>query len=282
MTEPRTSAPKTIVLTGASDGIGASAARLLHAEGHRVVLVGRSPGKTEDVAGPLAADWYTADFADLGQVRTLARDLRAAHPRIDVLANNAGGLFSGPERTTDGFEKTFQINHLAPFLLTHELLDVLLGSRASIVNTSSIGARLFGRVDVEDLNTWRGFTPNRAYGNGKLANILFTRGLHARYAGRGLSSVAFHPGNVATNFAAESTSYLRPVYHTWLRRFLISSERGGANLAHFCTGTPGTDWQSGGYYDDRRRPGRTNPQAADDDLVLRHWQASAGMLGLPV
>ncbi|AUI50962.1 SDR family NAD(P)-dependent oxidoreductase [Arthrobacter crystallopoietes] len=274
-------APKTIVITGASDGIGAAAAQILHAQGDKVVLVGRSPEKTEGVAEPLGADWFTADFQDLHQVRTLAKTLKAAYPRIDVLANNAGGLFAGPERTSDGFEKTFQVNHLAPFLLTHELLDVLLDSRASIVNTSSIAAKLFGRINIDDLNTWNGFTPNKAYGNSKLANILFTRGLHQRYSSQGLSAVAFHPGNVATNFAAETTSYLRHVYRTALSRFLITPERGGANLAYFCTGTPGTDWESGRYYSDRRRISRTNPQAADDNLVRRHWEASAQMLGLP-
>ncbi|NMR29172.1 SDR family NAD(P)-dependent oxidoreductase [Crystallibacter degradans] len=274
-------APKTIVITGASDGIGAATARLLHAQGDKVVLVGRSPEKTERVAKPLAADWFTADFQDLHQVRTLAKTLKAAYPRIDVLANNAGGLFAGPERTSDGFEKTFQVNHLAPFLLTHELLDVLLDSRASIVNTSSVAAKLFGRINIDDLNTWNGFTPNKAYGNSKLANILFTRGLHQRYSAQGLSAVAFHPGNVATNFAADTTSYLRHVYRTALSRFLISPEQGGANLAYFCTGTPGTDWESGRYYSDRRRISRTNPQAADDNLVRRHWEASAQMLGLP-
>jgi NAD(P)-dependent dehydrogenase (short-subunit alcohol dehydrogenase family) len=205
----RMTAPKTIVITGASDGIGAAAAQILHAQGEKVVLIGRSPEKTEGVAKPLGADWFTADFQDLHQVRTLAKTLKASYPRIDVLANNAGGLFAGPERTGDGFEKTFQVNHLAPFLLTHELLDVLLDSRASIVNTSSVAARLFGRVNIDDLNTWNGFTPTKAYGNSKLANILFTRGLHQHYSAQGLSAVAFHPGNVATNFAADTTSYLR-------------------------------------------------------------------------
>ncbi|EMY33907.1 short-chain dehydrogenase [Arthrobacter crystallopoietes BAB-32] len=271
---------RTIVITGASDGIGAAAARILHAQGDRVVLVGRSEEKTEAVARPLGADWYTADFADLDQVRQLAKNLNAAYPRIDVLANNAGGLFSGPQRTKDGFEKTFQVNHLAPFLLTHELLDVLLASGASVVNTSSIGARLFGRIDISDIETWNRFTPNRAYGNGKLANILFTRGLHDRYHTQGLSAVAFHPGNVATNFAADTSSYLRHVYRTALNRFLISAERGGANLAWFCTGAPGADWLSGRYYNDRGRLSRTNPQASDNALVDQHWQLSARMLGV--
>jgi len=270
---------RTIVITGASDGIGAAAARILHAQGDRLVLVGRSEEKMEAVAQPLGADWYTADFADLDQVRLLAKNLNA-YPRIDILANNAGGLFSGPQRTKDGFEKTFQVNHLAPFLLTHELLDVLLASRASVVNTSSVGARLFGRIDIGDIETWNRFTPNRAYGNSKLANILFTRGLHQRYHSEGLPAVAFRPGNVATNCPAATSSYLRHVCRTALNRFLIPADSGGANLAWFCTGTPGIDWQSGRYYNDRRRPSRTNPQAADNALVDQHWQLSAQMLGL--
>lgn len=200
--------------------------------------------------------------------------------RIDVLAHNAGGLFSGPHRTADGFERTFQVNHLAAFLLTHELMDVLLASRAAVVNTSSVGARLFGRLDIDDLNDWDSFTPTKAYGDAKLANILFARGLHARYHDQGLNAVAFHPGNVATNFASDTTHFLRRVYHSWMKVFLISPERGGHNLTHFVEGTPGETWVSGEFYGSHGRISRTNPQAYDDNLVRQHWERSAEMLGL--
>jgi NAD(P)-dependent dehydrogenase (short-subunit alcohol dehydrogenase family) len=107
---------KTIVITGASDGIGAAGARLLHGDGHRVVVVGRSPEKTKAVADELGVEGFVADFARLDEVRRLAAELDVACPTIDVLANNAGGIFGDRTKTADGFELTFQVNHLAPFL----------------------------------------------------------------------------------------------------------------------------------------------------------------------
>ncbi len=272
---------KTVVLTGASDGIGAAAAADLARDGHRLLLVGRSESKTRAVAESVGVErWFLADFERLDDVRRLAGELRAECDRIDVLANNAGGFFSGPHRTVDGFERTFQVNHLAAFLLTHELMDLLLASRAAVVSTSSVAARLFGRLDIDDLNDWNTFTPTKAYGDSKLANILFTRGLHARFHDQALTAVAFHPGNVATNFASDTTHFFRRVYHTWMRSFLISPERGGRNLTHFIAGTPDQTWLSGEFYGSHRRISRTNPQAYDDDLVREHWERSTTMLGL--
>jgi hypothetical protein len=124
---------RTIVITGASDGIGAAAARRLSRNGDKVVVVGRSQSKTIAVAEELGADYFVADFADLSQVRALAEKIRCEYPRIDVLANNAGGLVSKPQVSADGLEKTYQVNYLAPFLLTTELLDVLVESRATVL-----------------------------------------------------------------------------------------------------------------------------------------------------
>lgn len=271
---------RTIVITGASDGIGAAASRQLAETGARLILVGRSPEKTRTVAAATGAEHHVADFARLDDVRRLAGELNEVCERIDVLANNAGGMFSGPTVTQDGFEKTFQVNHLAPYLLTHLLIDKLIGSRSAVVNTSSIGARLFGHIDLEDLNNWAGFSPNKAYGDAKLANILFTKELHERFHGRGLSSVAFHPGNVATNFASDTDSYFQRVYHGALRAFLISPEQGGARLRHFIEGQPGRAWTSGEYYGAPGRIGRTNRQAYDASVAVEHWRRSAAMLSI--
>src|SRR5699024_7657554 len=166
---------------------------------------------------------------------------------------------------------TFHDNTLPPFLLPPRLAARLLRSRATVVAASSIASSAFSRLDLADIQTLPPYRPNRAYGNAKLANILFTKELHARFGQQGLSAVAFHPGAVATNFASETSSYLRQVYHGLLQRFLVSPEQGGANLAHFISGRPGIDWESGGYYNDRRRPGRTNRRAADREVVRRHW-----------
>jgi len=273
---------KTIVITGASDGIGAAAAVRLAGEGHEVVLVGRSETKMAAVAAKAGVErYFLADFEHLDQVRRLAAELRDHCRRIDVLANNAGGMFDGPHRTDDGFERTFQVNHLAPFLLTHTLMDVLLASTAAVVNTSSIAARMFGHIDTADLECYDGFTQTKAYGAAKLGNVLFTRGLHNRYSDQGLTTLAFHPGTLATGFAGGTTHILRRVYHTPLKVFLGSADRGGRNLAHFAAGTAGTTWVSGEFYGANRRIARTNPQAYDDSLVNEHWERSAQMLGLP-
>jgi NAD(P)-dependent dehydrogenase (short-subunit alcohol dehydrogenase family) len=271
---------RTIVITGASDGIGAAASRQLAGSDARLVLVGRSPEKTRTVAEEIGADYHCADFTRLDEVRDLAATLRRTCDRIDVLANNAGGIFSGPTATPDGFEMTFQVNHLAPTLLTHLLIDLLVESRAAVVNTSSIGARLFGRIALDDLNTWRDFTPNLAYGNAKLANILFTKGLHERFHAQGLSAMAFHPGIVATNFASDTSSSFQRIYHGALKAFLMPPERGGTRLRHFIDGRPGTTWLSGAYYATPRRVGRTNRQAYDPAIVRGHWERSAEMLGI--
>jgi NAD(P)-dependent dehydrogenase (short-subunit alcohol dehydrogenase family) len=122
-------AGRTIVITGASDGLGAAAAKRLSRSGENVVVVGRSPQKTKAVATEIGADYLLADFTDLVQVRALAEQLLARYPRIDVLANNAGGIMAEREVTVDGHEKTFQVNHLAPFLLTTLLLDRLVEAR---------------------------------------------------------------------------------------------------------------------------------------------------------
>lgn len=271
---------QTIVITGASDGIGAAASRQLSTSGARLILVGRSPQKTKAVAYSIGAEYHIADYTRLDDVRRLASELQSSCERIDVLANNAGGMFSGPVTTADGFEKTFQVNHLASFLLTFLLKNLLVSSHASVINTSSIAARMYGNLDIDDLNTWHGFTANRAYGNAKLANILFTKGLHERFHESGLSAVAFHPGVVATNFAANSDNYMQQIYHSVLRRFLSTPDQGGARLRHFIAGQPGETWQSGEYYISPRRIGRTNPMASDSNIIREHWQRSCAMLGI--
>lgn len=268
---------RTIVITGASDGIGASAARTFAAQGENVVVVGRSAEKTERIAREIGADHFVADFAELAQVRRLAAELKDKYPRIDVLANNAGGIMRSRELTVDGHEKTFQVNHLAPFLLTTELLDVLTASNATVINTSSVANSVFARFDINDLDAARSYSTNRAYGNAKLANILFTAELHSRYNAEGISTGAFHPGGVATNFAAESTSPMRLAYTSFLKRFMLTPDQGADTLVWLANSTPGRDWISGGYYA-KRALSKANKQAYDVGLARELWERSVGMV----
>ncbi|OAN42671.1 SDR family NAD(P)-dependent oxidoreductase [Microbacterium sp. H83] len=275
---------RTIVITGASDGIGAAAARQLASSGDRLILVGRSPEKTRAVAEESGGEHLTADFARLDDVRELAARLidLTGDGGIDVLANNAGGIFGDRTPTVDGHEKTIQVNHLAPFLLTNLLLPSLLRTGGAVVNTSSVGHRLFGHLDVDDLDNARKFSANKAYGDAKLANILFTKSLHTKFHADGLRAVAFHPGTVRTNFAADSSSVMRVVYQSFLGRFLLTGvEEGGSILRWFIEGTPDETWFSGAYYDERMLSKKVNPQVEDADLAEALWRKSSELVGIP-
>ncbi|MFD5225286.1 SDR family NAD(P)-dependent oxidoreductase [Microbacterium sp. NPDC058342] len=271
--------PRTIVITGASDGIGAAAARRLRRGGHDVVIVGRSPEKTRAVALELDVPCYLADFADLSQVHDLAEGLLAAHPRIDVLANNAGGMMGDRRLTVDRNESTFQVNHLAPFLLTTLLMPALTAGRATVIQTASAAARLFARFDIDDLQNAAGYSPLKAYGNGKLANILFTEELQRRYGDRGISAVAFHPGVVATGFAGDTNHFMRRMYHGPLRRlFTISADKGADQLVRFAEGAPGAAFVPGAYYESGRIATKVSPQVHDPEIARELWDRSEAML----
>lgn len=272
---------RTVVLTGASDGIGAASARQLARAGHRLLLVGRSPEKTAAVARELATQHFIADFARLDDVARLAEELAEAADRIDVLANNAGAILGRRTVTADGNEQTFQVNHLAPFLLTQLLLPRLQAGEGIVVNTASSAARLLSRFDIDDLAAERSYSPNRAYGNAKLANILHARGLQARCGDTGIHPVSFDPGNVRTSFAAGSSSIVRLVYRTPLARLvLISAEQGGEHLTFFVDGDPGSTWQPGVFYTETApaSPAQTNPLVHADVLVDRLWERSASLV----
>ena len=270
---------RTIVITGGSDGIGAAAARALSRAGASVVIVGRSAAKTAAVAAPLGADSFTADFGSLDEVRALAATLLERYPRIDVLANNAGGIMGKRELTVDGHEMTFQVNHLAPFLLTTLLTDRLLESNARVINTASVANSVYARFDIDDLDANAKYSPNRAYGNAKLANILFTRELHHRYHEQGISTAAFHPGVVATSFSSNSTSVMRFIYQTPLKRMLITPEQGADTLVWLAS-APLNEWISGEYYD-KRLVAKANKLAYDPALAAALWERSAAMVAAP-
>ncbi|MCQ1946848.1 MULTISPECIES: SDR family NAD(P)-dependent oxidoreductase [unclassified Arthrobacter] len=271
--------PKTIVITGASDGIGAAAARQLARNGHHVVVVGRSPEKTAAVAKDTGGEYFLADFADLGSVRTLASELLQRYPHIDVLANNAGAVFGNVRQVTeDGHEMTFQVNYLAPFLLTQLLTDRLIESGGTVINTSSMANRLFGNVDLDDLENENGYNPSKAYGNAKLEQILFTEEFDRRYRSHGATSTAFHPGVIGSSFSSAEGSAMRAVYQSpLLRRLLPTPEKGARTLVFLAEGTPGTDYPTGKYFV-RSKVAKPNKQAGDAALALGLWNRTVAML----
>ena len=271
----------TYVITGASDGVGAAAARLLHTTRpeDRVIIVGRSPEKTRAVGRELGTDYFTADFSDLEQVRELAKQLAPLGP-IKGLANNAGGLFDTAVRTVDGYERGWQINVVAPFLLTALLKEQLRGDDGKssvVVNTASIAANLFARLDASDPNTFDKFSPLRSYGNAKLGDVLLTQYLHAH----DFNSVAFHPGVLSTNFSKSSTSLMGKFYNFRPAASQMGTPSQGAErLVHFLTGVRGVHYQSGEFYLKPYQASRTRRRSSDRELAHEVFDQLGLQLGV--
>lgn len=264
---------KTIVITGASDGIGAAAATQLKELGHHVIIVGRTKEKTEKLAAKLDVPYHLADYTDLSEVTRLAKELDT-YDKIDVFINNAGGVFGERKITKDGFEKTFQVNLLAAFMLTNLLMDKLCQSKATVIQTTSLGANLLGTwFDVEDLNNEKSYSPGKAYGEAKLGNIFFTRELHRRFGGKGISAVAFEPGIVRSNFGSESIWFFNFAYHSFLRYlFTISPEKSAKMMVDMALGKPGVDFESGETYRVSGKRFKVKFKDKDGKVANRLWE----------
>jgi NAD(P)-dependent dehydrogenase (short-subunit alcohol dehydrogenase family) len=263
---------RVVVVTGGSDGIGAAAARMLADRGDELVVVGRSPDKTRAVAAATGAEGHVADFTRLDEVRDLARELRARHPSVDVLLNNAGLI-------ADGHELTFQVNHLAGFLLTTLLREPLAAARGRVITTSSrAGAAADARVVPGDLDLAEGYDGLRAYKASKLANVLFTRELARRWGPLGVTAAAAHPGIVRSQWGRTGPAVIRFVVASPMRFAMRSPERGADTLVWLATSDPGRDWESGGYFADRKPT--ANRGADNAELAAELWDRSAQMCGL--
>lgn len=270
---------KTVVVTGASSGIGLAAAMGFARRGARVALVGRDEARlalavtaVRELAGPQAQPaGYRADFGVLDDVRGLAETLAGAYPRIDVLANNAGAVIPRRMTTVDGHELTVQANHLAPFLLTNLLREHLTGGR--IVNTASEAYRS-GRLDPGDLEGKRlPYRSLRVYGSSKQGNVLFAAEAARRWPET--LSFAYHPGVVRTSFGRHSGLY-RLFYR--LTPMLASPDQ-GADTMLFLAGAPADELVNGAYYV-RRHPRRVVRPTNDAGFAAKIWEVSAEAVGL--
>lgn len=271
---------KVCLITGGTDGIGKAAAQALALAGARLLIHGRDPEKgaqaiAEIKARSPASEFLSADFSSLSDVRRLAATVRERAPRIDVLINNAGGMFSQRKLSHDGYEMTFAVNHLAPFLLTHLLRDALQGA-ARIVTTAS-GAHQRAALDFDDLQAARGYSAMRAYGTSKLANILFTRALAKRLAGTLVTATCLHPGFVRTSFGRDIPPLGRSIFRvvSWFAR---SPEKGAETLVYLAA-SPQVQGASGGYYFDCK-PTAPSAAAQDEGAAERLWSVSEGLVGI--
>jgi retinol dehydrogenase 14 len=280
---------KTILVTGATNGIGLEASVVLAGRGARLLMVGREPAKTEarvdEVkrrSGATAVESFLCDFASQAQVRRLAQDVAARCQRLDVLLNNAGTVFPRRTLTEDGIESTFAVNHLGAFLLTNLLLPLLRQSApARIVNVSS-EAHYRGTLDFDDLGYGQGYGIMRAYSRSKLANVLFTRELARRLAGSGVTANCLHPGVVATAIwthgPPKGAFFVKPIVALLARIFMITPANGGATLAYLAA-SPEVEGKTGLYFDLNREV-EPSELAKDDAVASRLWTESARLVKL--
>ncbi len=269
-----------VLLTGATRGIGRAAAVELARQGAEVALVGRDPERVREVAceakaagGGAPVHEHVADLTLMAEVRTLAEDVSASYEHIDVLANNAGALFASRKQTSEGFERTFALNHLAPFLLTNLLRERLVGGR--VVTTAS-DAHAQGQLDLTDLQSEKSYRAMRVYGTSKLCNILFTRELARRALE--LHANCFHPGVVRTGFGKNENGIWK-VLTTLAGPFFRSPERGARSLVWLSLSEQAAGL-TGEYVQDEKVLA-PSAQAQDDTLAEQLWEQSAQLVGLP-
>ena len=266
---------KVCVVTGATAGIGRETALALAKMGATVVIVARDAAKAsrtadeiEKAAPDAKVDVVLADFASLDAVRAAAREIGARYRTVNVLVNNAGVAQKHRTLSADGYELTFAVNHLAPFLFTREMLPLLqAGAPARIVNVAS-AAEAHGPIDFDDLQTEQNYVGFRVYGKTKLMNMLFTYELAQRLANTGVTVNCLHPGAVATDLLRQIPWWLYAI----ISPFLLTPEQ-GAKTQIFLASSPSVEGASGGYYV-KSKAARSSPRSYDVNARKRLWDVS--------
>jgi NAD(P)-dependent dehydrogenase (short-subunit alcohol dehydrogenase family) len=277
---------KTVVVTGANTGIGFETAAALAGQGAHVVLTSRDAAKGKAAVGEIerrhpGADVtvMSLDLARLADVRRFASDLAARYPRLDVLVNNAGLILGERSTTQDGFETTFHVNHLGPFLLTNLLLPKLKAAAPSrIVNVASIAHR-WGRLDLDDLQSEKSYRKMRVYGTTKLCNILFTRELARRLGSTGVTANALHPGNVRSGFGKDGDTRGLFALGVKMNVLFSRSPASGASTSIFLASSPLVAGTTGGYFVNSK-PSKPSAAGRDDEAARKLWERSAELVGL--
>ena len=285
MPDARPMAGKVVLITGGTGGIGKATAIGLAGLGARVGITGRDLERAKRAAaeirtfsGNQAIDAFAADLSCQAEVRRLALTVLDAYPRLDVLVNNVGGFWAHQHTTADGLERTFALNHLAPFLLTNLLLDRLRASApARIVNVSS-HVQAEGRVEFDDLQGVRNYSGQSAYSQSKLANVMFTNELARRLEGTRVTSTSLHPGFVRTDFGAEDQAWFFGFIGHVVRPFLKTPAQ-GAQTSIYLASSPDMDGVTGKFFVNGK-PKTANKVAYDPAAMARLWQTSADLVGM--
>ncbi|HYZ93547.1 MAG TPA: SDR family oxidoreductase [Actinomycetota bacterium] len=276
---------KTVLVTGANTGIGLETAAGLAGLGAEVVITSRDSAKGAAAVKEIKERHPDADvsamqldLARLDDVRRFAREFKERFPHLHVLVNNAGLILNKRQLTEDGFEATFQINHLGPFLLTHLLLDKLKESAPSrIVNVASAAHR-GGRLNFDDMQSERGYRGMRVYGTTKLYNILFAKELARRLEGTGVTAYSLHPGTVNTRFGKDGDTGLFGLGAKISGPFFLSPAQGARTSIHVAS-EPGLEQHSGGYFQ-RSKLHKPSSAARNDEAARELWERSAELLKL--
>ncbi len=277
-------AGRTVLVTGGTRGIGRATALGLATMGAHLAITGRDRVRTEGVARDVRAagggqvDAFVADLSSQSEVRRLAGEVLQRLPQVDVLVNNVGGYWNTRHVTADGLERTFALNHLAPFLLTNLLLDRLQHSAPARVVTVSSNVQAMGRIDFADLQGERSYSGARAYNQSKLANVLFTYELARRLPATSVTANALHPGVTRTSFGAEDPGGVQRRFIPFVRPFMKAPARGAATSIHLASAADLE--QVTGRYFAGRRPKRSAKRSYDVAAAARLWQVSADLVGL--
>jgi len=276
---------KVILVTGATGGVGEATTRALAGMGATLVMVGRNPEKCQQVADEIKAktgnpgvSYLVGDLSAQADVRRMAGEFKQQFSRLDVLVNNAGAFFLARRESADGIEMTFALNHLAYFLLTELLLEVLVASAPARIVSVSSAAHRGAQLNFEDLENKKGYRGWRAYGQSKLANLLFTNELARRLDGKGVTANALHPGFVASNFGKNNLGIFKPVMS--LVQLRAIRPEAGAQTSIYLASSPQVQGVTGQYFD-KKQAVEPLQAAHDREAARRLWEISARMTGLP-
>ncbi len=280
-----TLAGKDIVVTGATDGIGKVTARELAKMGASVTIVGRDAAKGEAVvrelrqaAGHDRIGFVAGDLATQKGVRAAAAVIKGRLKKLDVLVNNAGAVFMKRELTDDGIERTFALNHLGYFLLTHELLGLLKASAPSRIVTVASAAHQGAKLDMSDLQNAKNYSGFRVYGQSKLANIYFTYELARRLQGTNVTANCLHPGFVASRFGNNTGGVFRLLIG-WAKMVAAISEDNGAKTSAFLASSPEVQGVNGKYFD-KCAAVPSSAVSNDVDIARALWRESERLTGI--